>query len=117
MLSEAYQGSVRSFVGSLRFVADEVEDDLLIATLDAAWVQGADPDPALALALLWHPTLAVRKAAAQYVALEVGSEAELAALLAGSDPQVSAVARDVFAGRSTPAGTPLAVAFDREGCP
>lgn len=117
VLAPSYGGYVRSYVGGLRFVGAEVPDDLLAATLEARWSQGAEPEPAFLLALLFHPSQALRKTAAQQLALVAEDAAELEQIIAGADPEVAAVAVDVFEGRSSPAKTPLAVNIDREGCP
>ncbi len=117
VLAPEYGGYVRSYVGGLRFVSQQEPDDLLIATIEARWSQGAEPEPAFLMALLFHPSQAVRKTAAQHLALVVEDAGELEELLAGADAEVRAVAEDVFEGRSSPARTPLAVSLDREGCP
>jgi hypothetical protein len=117
VLAPSYGGYVRSYVGGLRFVSQQASDDLLIATLESRWSQGADPEPAFLLALLFHPSQALRKTAAQQLALVVDDAAELEQIIVGADAEVRAVAVDVFEGRTSPARTPLAVSVDRGGCP
>lgn len=68
------------FIAGERFVAADPEVDLRIATLDARWSAGQDPDAATIRALLADPSPEVRRTAARYAALDTAAFPDLTSL-------------------------------------
>ncbi len=105
------------FIAGERFVAADPEVDLRIATLDARWSAGQDPDAATVRALLADPSPDVRRTAARYAALDTAAFPDLVSLGAPADPELPAFADAVRrsaadAARQDPDALPIATPPD-----